>query len=115
MNNNNNGHKRGAIIALIQLTSAPESRTYTFYDDVAQCMDGLCQLYEQAIAVKNPRLHNVTYSFDELLGYFQSLSDLSFLVREERQNSNGPGHYAYYNIDWVERQMFHHLRRQANP
>ena len=42
---------KGHTILLIQFTLDDNSRTFLDYDDIGQCVDGLCQLYEQKLKI----------------------------------------------------------------
>ena len=52
---------------LLQFTNDLASKTFLDYDDIAKCVDGLCQLYEQKLKIENPgSQEDVTYNVEEL-------------------------------------------------
>jgi hypothetical protein len=52
-------------ILLIQPTSQPETRTYSDYESVNDCLEGVCRIYEEHLKRRNPN----TVSFIE---YFEN-------------------------------------------
>ncbi|CDJ38278.1 enhancer of rudimentary, putative [Eimeria tenella] len=71
-------------------------------------MDGVCQLYEQALKGAEPRLRQITYDVNDLFSYLDSLNDLCALVHDSELNA-----YAPHNKAWIKDQVFKHLKRQA--
>jgi hypothetical protein len=119
---------------LAQYTSNQNSRTYSDYNALGLAMDGteavqrdvpvtdpfpphatkrdqtgVVKMYEQKLKQLNPSVRNITYDISDLYKYIDSLGDLSCLVFDP-QTSN----YEPQGRDWIKRQVFQHLKQQAN-
>ena len=100
---------KGHTILLLQFTSDDTSRSFLDYDDIAKCVDGLCQLYEQKLKVQNRDKQEVTYDVSELFDYLDSLTDLGALV----YNINIKA-YEPKSREWLKLQVYSGLKGQAN-
>jgi len=85
-------------ILLIQPESRPETRTYSDYESVNECMEGkelpllwwinikcftilgICKIYETHLKKLNPNVRSISYDMSELFEFIDHLSDLSCLV-----------------------------------
>ncbi|CAA9999149.1 unnamed protein product [Nesidiocoris tenuis] len=96
-------------IMLIQPGPKPETRTYSDYESVNECMEGVCRIYEEHLKRQNPNTPAITYDVSQLFDFIDQLSDLSCLVYQKGTNT-----YAPYNKDWIKEKIYVLLRRQAN-
>lgn len=46
-------------ILLIQPTNQPETRTYSDYESVNDCLEGVCRIYEEHLKRRNPNTVNI--------------------------------------------------------
>ena len=60
-------------ILLIQSNAKPESRTYTDYDSVNECMEGVCKIYEEHLKTTNPNLPSITYDISQLFEFIDQV------------------------------------------
>ncbi|XP_046678539.1 enhancer of rudimentary homolog [Homalodisca vitripennis] len=97
-------------ILLIQPGIKPETRTYSDYDSVNECMEGVCKIYEEHLKrQKNPNTPSITYDISQLFDFIDQLTDLSCLVYQKSTNT-----YVPYNKDWIKEKIYVLLRRQAS-
>ncbi|XP_072153442.1 enhancer of rudimentary homolog isoform X2 [Bemisia tabaci] len=67
-------------ILLIQLSNKPETRTYSDYESINECMEGVCKIYEEHLKRQNPNTPAITYDISQLFHFMDQLADLSCLV-----------------------------------
>jgi len=95
-------------ILLVQPATKPESRTYTDYESVNECLEGVCKIYEEHLKRKHPDIPSITYDISQLFEFIDQLADLSCLVYQKSTNT-----YAPYNKEWIKEKIYILLRRQA--
>ena len=83
-------------ILLVQPGQKPETRTYSDYESVNECMEGVCKMYEEHLKKQNPNIPSITYDISQLFDFIDQLADLSCLVYQRSSNT-----YAPYNKDWI--------------
>ena len=90
---NDNTH----TVVLIQFEkSDAATRTYLDFDNVADALDGICQMYEQQLRLKRERGEleeekdtehtkggQLSYTFNEIVEYLDNLTDCCCLVFNE--------------------------------
>jgi len=94
-------------ILLIQ-PGKPETRTYSDFESVNECMEGVCHLFEDHLKRQNPNTASITYDISQLFDFIDNLDDLSCLVFQKSTMT-----YAPYNKDWIKEKIYILLRRQA--
>lgn len=115
-------------ILLVQPGERPQTRTYSDYESVNECMEGVCKIYEEHLKRRNPNTPTITYDISQLFdfvdqvwrqthnGIFMAylhvfslqLSDLSCLVYQKSTNT-----YAPYNKEWIKEKIYVLLRQAA--
>lgn len=95
-------------ILLVQPGPKPESRTYTDYESVNECMEGVCKIYEEHLKKTQPDISSITYDISQLFDFIDKLADLSCLVYQKSTST-----YAPYNKEWIKEKIYILLRRQA--
>ena len=95
-------------ILLVQPGQKPETRTYSDYESVNECMEGVCKIYEEHLKRQNPNIPSITYDISQLFDFIDQLADLSCLVYHKSSNT-----YAPYNKNWIKEKIYILLRRQA--
>ncbi|KAG8222370.1 hypothetical protein J437_LFUL002989 [Ladona fulva] len=103
-----NRKKMSHTILLVQPGMKPETRTYSDYETVNECMEGVCKIYEEHLKRQNPNTPSITYDISQLFDFIDQLADLSCLVYQKSTNT-----YAPYNKDWIKEKIYVLLRRQA--
>ena len=53
--------KMSHTILLVQPGQKPETRTYSDYESVNECMEGVCKIYEEHLKRQNPNIPSITY------------------------------------------------------
>ena len=96
-------------ILLVQPGSKPETRTYSDYDSVNECIEGVCKIYEEHLKRQNPDIPSITYDIAQLFDFIDQLADLSCLVYHRDKNM-----YAPYDKKWIKEKIYVLLRRQAS-
>ncbi|CAH1263179.1 enhancer of rudimentary homolog [Branchiostoma floridae] len=95
-------------ILLVQPTGRPESRTYSDYETVTECMEGVCKIFEEHLKRVNPTSPSITYDISQLFDFIDQLADLSCLVFQKSTNT-----YAPHDKDWIKEKIYILLRKQA--
>ncbi|KAA0190004.1 hypothetical protein HAZT_HAZT001003 [Hyalella azteca] len=101
-------YNQAHTILLVQPGPKPESRTFSDYESVNECMEGVCKIYEEHLKRMNPNTPSITYDISQLFDFIDQLADLSCLVYQKSTNT-----YAPYNKDWIKEKIYILLRRQA--
>merc|ERR1712241_1246592 len=94
--NSRNKADMSHTILLVQPGQKPETRTYSDYESVNECMEGVCKMYEEHLKRQNPNIPSITYDISQLFDFIDQLADLSCLVYQRSSNT-----YAPYNKDWI--------------
>ena len=68
-------------ILLLQANSKPDGRTYSDYESVNECMEGVCKIYEEHLKANNPNLPSITYDISQLFDFIDQVSELNVTVR----------------------------------
>ncbi|XP_033114958.1 enhancer of rudimentary homolog [Anneissia japonica] len=95
-------------ILLIQPGKRAETRTYSDYETLDECMEGVCKIFEEHLKKMNPTSPSITYDISQLFDFIDQLSDLCCLVFQPNMNT-----YAPYNKDWIKEAIYVMLRKQA--
>lgn len=56
-------------ILLVQPGNNPETRTYSDYESVNECMEGVCRIYEEHLKRRNPNTPTITYDISQLFDF----------------------------------------------
>ena len=57
-------------ILLIQPSGKrPESRTYSDYESLNECLEGVCRIYEEHLKRQHPNAPQITYDVAQLFGF----------------------------------------------
>ena len=95
-------------ILLVQPSKKPESRTYSDFESVAECVEGVCKIFEEHLKRINPNSPSITYDIAQLFDFIDQLADLSCLVFQK-----ATGSYAPYDKEWIKEKLYAQLRKQA--
>merc|ERR1711872_466770 len=74
-------------MGLVQPGIKPETRTYSDYESVNECMEGVCKIYEEHLKRTNPNIPSITYDISQLFDFIDQLADLSCLVYQRSTNT----------------------------
>lgn len=85
-----------------------KSRSFSDFESLNDCVEGVCKMYEEHLKTANPDSTTITYSIEELFRFIDQLSDLSCLVFQRITNS-----YAPYNKEWIKAKIYELLRQAA--
>lgn len=64
-------------ILLIQPGGRPETRTYSDYESVNECMEGVCKIYEEHLKRRNPNTPTITYDISQLFDFVDQVNENS--------------------------------------
>lgn len=95
-------------ILLVQPNSRPDTRTYSDYESLNECLEGICKIYEEHLKRQNPDCPSITYDISQLFDFIDQLTDLSCLVFQKNLGS-----YLPHNKDWLKEKIYILLRKQA--
>lgn len=62
-------------ILLVQAGPRLESRTYSDFESVNECMEGVCKIYEEHLKVKNPNTPTITYDISQLFDFIDQVRE----------------------------------------
>lgn len=65
--------KMSHTILLVQPGPRPETRTYSDYESVNECMEGVCKIYEEHLKRKNPNTPTITYDISQLFDFLDQV------------------------------------------
>merc|ERR1711976_949420 len=100
--------KMSHTILLVQPGRKPEGRTYSDYESVNECLEGVCKIFEEYLKRMNPSAPSITYDISDLFEFIEKLADLSCLVFEKTS-----GKYIPHNKAWIKEKIYILLRKQA--
>jgi len=95
-------------ILLIQPANKPDSRTYSDYESLNECLEGVCKIFEEFLKRNNPNIPSITYDISQLFDFVDQLRDLSCLVFDKTTMS-----YTPRNKEWIKEKIYVLLRKQA--
>lgn len=62
-------------ILLVQPGARPETRTYSDYESVNECMEGVCKIYEEHLKRRSPNTPTITYDISQLFDFVDQVSN----------------------------------------
>ncbi|XP_025105019.1 enhancer of rudimentary homolog [Pomacea canaliculata] len=95
-------------ILLVQPNTRPDTRTYSDYESLNECLEGICKIFEEHLKRIHPQDQCITYDISQLFDFMDQLSDLSCLVLQK-----STGTYVPHNKEWLKEKIYHMLRKQA--
>ncbi|XP_041354020.1 enhancer of rudimentary homolog isoform X2 [Gigantopelta aegis] len=95
-------------ILLVQPHLRPDTRTYSDYETINECLEGICKIFEEHLKRMNPNMSSITYDISQLFDFVDQLADLSCLVFSKQI-----GAYVPHNKDWIKEKIYNMLRKQA--
>merc|ERR1712168_548895 len=95
-------------ILLVQPSKKPEGRTYSDYESVNDCMEGVCRIYEEHLKKSNPSSSQITYDISQLFDFIDELQDLACFVYKGNSKSYHP-----FNREWIKEKIYTLLKKQA--
>merc|ERR1739848_171895 len=95
-------------ILLVQPTRKPEGRTYSDYESVNDCMEGVCRIYEEHLKKSNPSSSQITYDISQLFDFIDELQDSACFVYKGNSKS-----YQPFNREWIKEKIYSLLKKQA--
>lgn len=75
-------------ILLIQPGGRPETRTYSDYESVNECMEGVCKIYEEHLKRRNPNTPTITYDISQLFDFVDQVNMKTSLILLKRTSSS---------------------------
>ncbi|KHN84302.1 Enhancer of rudimentary -like protein [Toxocara canis] len=96
-------------ILLIQPTVRHDSRSWTDFESVTECIEGVCTIFEENLKKLNPDSASITYDVQNLFDFIDRLADLSCLVWQSDLEA-----YTAHNKEWIKEQIYSLLRKQAS-
>ncbi|XP_032333080.1 enhancer of rudimentary homolog [Camelus ferus] len=84
-------------ILLVQPTKRPEGRTYADYESTNECMEGVCEMYEEHLRRMNPNSPSITCDISQFFDFINDPADPSYLVYRADTRT-----YQPCNKDWIK-------------
>ncbi|OON19333.1 peptidase, M28 family, partial [Opisthorchis viverrini] len=104
----NNSAMPHTILLVQPSAKKPDTRTWSDYETVEQCLEGVCKIYEEQLKRENPNAPTITYDISQLFQFIDQLADLSCLVYHEPTYT-----YVPHPKNWIKEQVYVLLRKQA--
>ncbi|CAJ0569899.1 unnamed protein product, partial [Mesorhabditis spiculigera] len=95
-------------ILLMQPTGKLESRTWSDYETLRECLEAICKIYEEFLKKHNPGQPSITYDVSNLFDFIDKLTDLSCMVLNKDRT------YMPHNKEWIKEKIFAMLKNQAS-
>ncbi|KAH8262911.1 hypothetical protein KR044_002011 [Drosophila immigrans] len=95
-------------ILLIHPKPSSMTRTYSEYESVKECLEAICQIYEEHLKRQTPNLLTITYDIVKLFDFIDSFVDISCVVYQR-----STGSYAPYSKEWIKDQIYELFRQTA--
>jgi len=95
-------------ILLVQPSNKLETRTYSDFETMNECMEGVCKIYEEHLKRTYPNSPSITYDISQLFDFIDNLTDLSCLVLEKSKQM-----YAPRGKGFIKDRIYKMLRSQA--
>lgn len=92
-------------ILLVQ-TGEAETRVYSDFESVNECMEGICRIFEEHL--RRASASSVTYDVSQLFSFIDNLGDINVLVFQASQ-----GTYVPYDKEWIKEKTYVLLRKQV--
>lgn len=73
-------YKMSHTILLVQPSQRPETRTYSDYESVNECMEGVCKIYEEHLKRRNPNTPTITYDISQLFDFVDQVRETEFFL-----------------------------------
>lgn len=86
-------------ILLVQPGARPETRTYSDYESVNECMEGVCKIYEEHLKRRNPNTPTITYDISQLFDFLDQVKEIPLIKNNL---------IAFYNYNLI-RKWFNYL------
>ncbi|CAB3397560.1 unnamed protein product [Caenorhabditis bovis] len=96
-------------ILLIQPTPKVDSRSWSDYESLPDCLEGICKVFEEFLKKKTPGRTSITYDISQLFTFIDRLTDLSILVFN-RQTSQ----YVPHDKTYIKEKIFDLLKTRAD-
>merc|ERR1712039_811452 len=96
-------------IMLVQFREKQSTRTYEEYENFSGAVQGLCQMFEQALKLQATESGSAKYTLEELWEFIDELQDIVVLTLNEQT-----GEYKPHDREWIKRRVFEGLKGQAH-
>lgn len=73
-------HSMSHTILLVQPNPQPHTRTYSDYESVNECMEGVCKIYEEHLKRLNPNTPTITYDISQLFDFVDQVRYGSWII-----------------------------------
>ncbi|KAJ8308707.1 hypothetical protein KUTeg_013581 [Tegillarca granosa] len=97
-------------ILLVQPNHKAETRTYSDYESLNECLEGICKIFEEHLKRCHPDQPSITYDISQLFDFIDKLKDLCCLVSHKIKNIKL---YCPHSKEWLKEKIYIMLRKQA--
>uniref|UniRef100_A0A182NL60 Enhancer of rudimentary homolog n=1 Tax=Anopheles dirus TaxID=7168 RepID=A0A182NL60_9DIPT len=96
------------VILLVQIGSHLETRSFSDYGSLHDCLNHVCIVFEKMLRARYPHKSYITYDLEQLFRYIDEYHEICCLVYE-----NSTGTYKPYSRVWIKDQIYHMLEKVA--
>ncbi|KYN99746.1 enhancer of rudimentary-like protein [Plasmodium gaboni] len=95
------------VVLLVQFSQKIESRTFVEYKSLKLALNGICQLYEQAIKENDPSVQRITYNMNDLFLYIDNIPKITILLFHTPTFT-----YKPHDKIWIKQKLVDHIKDQ---
>ncbi|OAF67988.1 Enhancer of rudimentary [Intoshia linei] len=95
-------------LLMIQTEALMNNRTYSDFDNVEECIEHICKLYETHLQNLYPNQDSITYDVSQLFEYIDEIPDI-FCLTFNKECTN----YVPHNKVWLKEIIYRQLKTQA--
>eukprot|EP00126_Sphaerothecum_destruens_P015390 Sdes_comp9385_c0_seq1m845 len=96
-------------ILLLQPSRSVKSRTWSDYDTLSLCIEGILRMFETSLQEKLPNKTHITYDVKQIYNFLDQLGEVNALVFSDSQQA-----YIPHNVVWLKEKIFSHLKKIAS-
>ncbi|EUD64508.1 hypothetical protein C922_05115 [Plasmodium inui San Antonio 1] len=95
------------VVLLVQFSKKVESRTFVEYNSLKLALNGICQLYEQAIKENDPTVQRITYNMNDLFLYIDNIQKMTLMLFHQPTWT-----YKPHDKKWIKQKLVEHIKDQ---
>eukprot|EP01059_Diplonema_ambulator_P003807 TRINITY_DN13503_c0_g1_i1.p1 TRINITY_DN13503_c0_g1~~TRINITY_DN13503_c0_g1_i1.p1 ORF type:complete len:100 (+),score=10.04 TRINITY_DN13503_c0_g1_i1:74-373(+) len=95
-------------ILMYQPTSKLSSRTFSDFESLPLCLQGICHMFETRLKSERPNNSEITYDIADLFAFMDSFEDFSLL--QYNQDKKG---YEPYGLAAIRAALYNHIKSQS--
>lgn len=95
------------VMLLVQFSAKLESRTFVEYNSLRAALNGICQLYEQALKESEPGVRKISYNMNDLFMYLDKMHKIILFLYHPPTRT-----YKVHDKIWLKDKLVKHVQGQ---